>query len=160
VRIGPLMAVGAAVLVSCAPAQWAPAASFPVPPGFVFVRDNADRFPLGERRQAEESLGFMAARTGVYGVVVTAEEVEDPSQVAGPILSEIEALGGEGLIGICTPTACDLTAATAYSDSLADVLARVAPVPDAAPGQGIPVARRDDLRRWRELVGAVSTIER
>ena len=159
-RIGLLIVVGAAVLVSCDARPVGPAASFAVPARFVFVRDSADRFPAREQQQADESLRWMAERTGVYGVVVAADEVDDSSAVAGPILAEVEALGGEGLIGICTPAACDLTAPTAYSDSLADVIDRVAPVPDAAPGQGIPIEPRDDLTRWRELVGAVSTIER
>jgi hypothetical protein len=156
VRIGLLMAVVAAMLVSCEAASTDAA----VPAGFQFVRDSADLFPPGQRRQADEALRSMAERTGVFGVVVASDQVEDPDAVAGPILAEIEELGGDGLIGICTPDDCDLTAADAYSDSLADVVTTVAPAPEPAPGQGIDVNPRNDLRRWREFVGAVSVIER
>jgi hypothetical protein len=160
VRIGLIMALAAAIPSSCSAVQIDASASANVPPGFDFVATGAGLFPPGQRRQAEDALRSMAVRTNVYGVVVAADEIEDPAVVTDAILSGIAALDGEGLVAVCTPDACNLTVATAFSPGLADAIEQVASAPDAARGQGLAPARRDDLRRWRELVGAVSTIDR
>jgi hypothetical protein len=159
-RIG-LLAFLVAVLASCGsdPSLDGPAgASFQVPADFVFVRDSVGLFPPGQVRQAEEDLRFQAERSGVFGVVITAERADDPPTIFRPIVAEIQELGGEALIAICTPDACDLTGATAYSESLADRIEQVAPDPEPAPGQGIPANPRNELRRWRELVGTIATL--
>ena len=160
-RIGLSPGLIAALLAACSgmPNPHSPGApSFHVPAGFVFVRDEAGLFPPGQVRQAEDDLRSQAERSGVFGVVVTAVDPADPPEVFRPIVAEIHELGGEALIAICTPDACDLTNATAFSDSLADDLEEVAPAPEPAPGQEIPVNPRNDLRRWRELVGAIANL--
>jgi hypothetical protein len=129
-----------------------------VPNDFVFVRDEAGILPADQVRQAEEQLRAIAERTGVYGVVISADEIPDPPRVAGPIIDEISGLGGEALVGFCTPEACDLTAAAAYSVTIEDDLSAVAPAPEPAPGQGVAQGSRG-LRAWIELVGTVSTLE-
>ncbi len=129
-----------------------------VPDDFVFVRDEAGILPADQVRQAEEQLRAMADRSGVYGVVISAEEILNPPQVAGPIMDEVSGLGGEALIGFCTPEACDLTAAAAYSATLEDDLSVVARAPEPVPGQGVAPGSRG-LRAWIELVGTVSTLE-
>lgn len=131
---------------------------FEVPDDFVFVRDEAGILPADQVRQAEEQLRAMAERSGVYGVVISADEILDPPQVAGPIVDEVNGLGGEAIIGFCTPEACDLTAAAAYSATLEDDLSAVARAPEPAPGQGVAQGSRG-LRAWIELVGTVSTLE-
>jgi hypothetical protein len=160
VRIGFLISVAAALLVSCSAGEIGAAPTANVPADFVFVRDGARLFPPGQLRQAEDALREIATTSFVFGVVVAAERIDDPSAAAEQVLAEIAALDAEGMVAVCTPDACDLTAATAVSPGLADAVDQIASAPDPAPGQGLTPARRDDLRRWRELVGAVSTIER
>ena len=149
------VAVGLA-LAACATV--APPPPSEVPDEFVFVRDEAGLLPPGQVRRAEEQLRAMAERTGVYGVVVSAHEIPDPPRVAGPIVDEISALGGEAMVGFCTEEACDLSAAAAYSPTLENDLSAVAQAPEPVPrGGGAPGAR--GLRAWIELVGAVSTLD-
>ena len=155
-----LMALAACMLTACGASEIGAAATANVPADFVFVRDGADLFPPGQVRQAEDALRSTAVRSNIYGVVITLDHIDDPSAVAVSVLEDIAALDGDGMVAVCTPEACDLTAATAVSPGLADAVDQVAAAPDPAPGQGLAPARRDDLRRWRELVGAVSTIER
>jgi hypothetical protein len=160
VRNRLLLALAAGMLTACSAGEFGSAASANVPPDFIFVRDGADLFPPGQVRQAEAALRSMATSSNIYGVVVAQDHIDDPSAVAASVLEDIAALDGVGMVAICTPDACDLTTATAVSPGLADAVDQVAPAPDPAPGEGLAAARRDDLRRWRELVGAVSTIER
>jgi hypothetical protein len=122
----------------------------------VFVRDGVGFFTGEERAQVEEQLRDIASRTGVYGIVVAETDVPDPPVVIRPIVAEVTAAGGELLLAICTSRACDLTAATAYTDGLRRHVEAVAPVPEPIIGSG-PNDRRT-LRRWVEFVGAVATL--
>jgi hypothetical protein len=125
---------------------------------FVFVRDTAGLFPPGQVRQAEDDLRFQAERSGVFGVVITAEEADDESALAEPVIADVEELGGAAMVAVCTPDDCDLTVPTAFSDVVADHLDGVAAAPEPAPGQGNPTNPRSELRRWRELVGTIATL--
>jgi hypothetical protein len=133
-------------------------ASFAVPADFVFVRDTARLFPPGQVRQAEDDLRFQAERSGVFGVVITVEEANDESALAEPVIADVEALGGAAMVAVCTPGDCDLTVPTAFSDVVAGDLDGVAAGPEPAPGQGNPTNPRNELPRWRELVGTIATL--
>jgi len=129
----------------------------PISEGFVFIRDEAGLLPPGQVRQTEELLRSMAERTGVFGVVVSAEAIDDPTGAANAIVESVVAAGGEALIGFCTPDDCALQTASAVSDGIKDAASMVAPAPEPAPGQGVPRGARG-LRAWVEFVGAVTTL--
>jgi hypothetical protein len=159
-RIG-LLALLLAVLASCGgdPSLDGRASpSFEVPDDFVFVRDTAGLFPPGHVRQAEDDLRFQAERSGVFGLVITAEQADDDSALAESVIADVEELGGAAMVAVCTPDDCDLTVPTASSDEVADHLDDVAAAPEPASGQGNPTNPRNELRRWRELVGTIATL--
>jgi hypothetical protein len=128
---------------------------------FHFIRDDAGLLPAAERERAEEQLRDIAGRTGVFGVVITVERgvPVDPPVLFRPVIEEVVGLGGEALVNICTPEACGLDASSAHTDALAEAVSMVAPAPEPAPGQGLPVNPSFELRRWVEYVGAVATLE-
>lgn len=62
-------------------------------------------------------------------------------------------------MNICTPEACGLDASTAHTDALAEAVSMIAPAPEPAPSQGLPVNPTFELSRWVQYVGAVATFE-
>ena len=122
---------------------------------FSFVRDEADLLSPGQQRRAERELREIADRTGVFGVLVTAggDEAIDPPQIYRPIVAEVEGLGGEALITICTPEACGPDAGTAHSDGLEGAV-EIVGAESNPPGQGRNLNR--GIREWMEYVAAVA----
>jgi hypothetical protein len=130
-------------------------AAFAVPASFVFVRDTAGLLPPGQVRQTEELLRSIASSSGVCGVVVPAEAVDDAAAVADRIVEEVATFGGEAAVGLCTPEDCALQGGV-VSPGLREANSMVAPAPEPAPGQGLPQGSRG-LRAWLEFVGALAT---
>ena len=128
---------------------------------FQFIRDEAGLLSPEEEEGAEEQLRDIAGRSGVFGVVITVGRgvPVDPPVLFRPVIEEVLAIGGEALVNICTPEACGLDASTAHTDALAEAVSMVAPAPEPAPGQGLPVNPGLELSRWVEYVGAVATFE-
>lgn len=149
-----LMAVVLLGVTGCGASDVKPERSLPADEhdGFAFVRDEANLLPRGQARRAEEQLEAIARRTGVYGVVMTAaEEPADPPTLFRPIIEEMDALDGEGLIMLCTPDGCELRA---HTDGVDDALA-VAREPYPASGGRRPNFNRM-LRDWVDGVEAVA----
>jgi hypothetical protein len=82
----------------------------------------------------------------------------DPPVTFRPVIAEITALGGEGLVNICAPDACGQEGMTAQTEGVAEAASMVAPAPEPA-GKGQPDDPASRLRRWVEYVGAVATYE-
>jgi hypothetical protein len=128
---------------------------------FAFVRDEGNILSPGQERRAERELRDIATRTGVFGVLVTRadDEETDPPQIYRPIVAEVEALGGEGLINICTPEACGPDAGSAHTDGLTEAVEAVrAERPAVAPGQRRNV--NQGIREWLDVVAAVAAANR
>jgi hypothetical protein len=128
---------------------------------FPFIRDDAGLLSPAERERTEVLLRDIAARTGVFGVVITVGRgvPVDPPVLFRPVIEEIVSIGGEALVNICTPESCGLDASAAHTNALAEAVSMTAPAPEPAPGQGLPVNPGFELRRWVEYVGAVATSE-
>lgn len=129
------------------------------PSDFRFIRSEIELMSAEEIAWAEDRLREIAARSGVYGVVLVDSEFPDPPVALGPMAAEVADLGGESLIALCMPDSCDLSVATSYGDGLRDAVELVAPAPEpAVPGQGPPPGERN-LTSWVEFVGAVATLD-
>jgi hypothetical protein len=129
------------------------------PSDFRFVRGEFELMSADEIAWAEERLREIAARSGVYGVVLVDAEFPDPPAVVSPVVEEVGRLGGETLIALCKPDSCDLSRASAVSEGLRDAADLVAPAPEPAGlGQDPPPGERN-LTSWVEFVGAVATID-
>jgi hypothetical protein len=128
---------------------------------FHFIRDDAGLLSAAESETAEEQLRDIAARTGVFGVVITVGRgvPVDPPVLFRPVIEEVLGIGGEAVVNICTLEACGIDASTAHTDALAEAVSMVAAAPEPAPGRGLPVNSSFELRRWVEYVGAVATFE-
>jgi len=128
---------------------------------FQFIRDDAGLLSPAERERAEEQLRDIAGRTGVFGVVITVGRGVpiDPPVLFRPVIEEVLGIGGEALVNICTLEACGLYASAAHTDALNEAVSMVAPAPEPAPGQGLPISPGFELSRWVEYVGAVATVE-
>ena len=131
-----------------------PSVESSVPADFAFIRDEIRAFPPGQVRQAEEQLRAIAEATGVYGVVVATDRLDDPPEVIGPIVEEVGELGGRALVAICTPDDCELRQARGFSAELQDAAVAVAPEPVPAGQRGGGGPR--GLRAWIEYVAAVA----
>lgn len=130
--------------------------------GFEFIRDDIGLLPAIDRSRTEGQLRDIASRTGVFGVVVTgAHQPADPPRVYSPIMDEIHARGGQGLIAVCTPDSCAFDAPGAVSDGLADAVGLVAAAPERPRENPRAVPLGDqafELHRWVEYVGAIASI--
>lgn len=134
-----------------------PRPSLPQP--FVFVRDDIDVFPPGQRTKAEDELRAIAEKTGVHGVVVTADEIPDPPVVLRPIFEEVAGRGGQLLVGFCTRDACDLRSARAVSETLQGAVDSVAPTQEPAVGNR-RISPTRSLQAWVDFVAAVAEAAR
>jgi hypothetical protein len=146
---------GAAALLLSGCTLFAPrAAGTAIPADFAFIRDPDGLLAAEGVEGAQARLREIAERSGVFGIVIAAartDEIPPPE----PILDEVATLGGEAVVGFCTPEACQLQAADVASVAMGELLRRVAPAPAPAPGQGIPPGAVG-LRAWLEFIGAVA----
>lgn len=127
-----------------------------IPLDFAFIRDPEGVLAAEDVERAQARLREIAERSGIFGVVVAAPRVDEipPPE---PMLGEVASLGGEAVIGFCTPEACNLQGADAASVAMGELLRRVAPAPEPAPGQGVP-PNAVGLRAWIEFIGAVAAV--
>jgi len=132
-----------------------PLARHRVPEGFEFVRDEADLFPDDEEAVAERQLREIARTFGVFGVVTSADAIDETDAATQEILAAVLDAEGMFLVARCTPADCDLTSADVVSAPIQQVAANIVPAPEPA-GCGGGAAPPDSLRAWVEFVGAVA----